>query len=126
MELLLKGTSLPLAERNLQVAAVSLVLATAHMLSNDYTAIARDGLLAGYTPQVWAMVSLDSVGGLLVSMLLKFTTATLKNFAAPIGIILNCLLSRYVLKSSTFEPNRRFLMGTTLVLLALGLYGASA
>ena len=72
------------------------------------------------------MVSLDSFGGILVSMLLKFTTSTLKNFAAPLGIILNCLFSRYVLKSSSFTPNRRFLSGTFLVLLALGLYGASA
>ena len=72
------------------------------------------------------MVSLDSVGGILVSMLLKFTTATLKNFAAPIGIILNVLLSQYVFKSNTVRPNRNFLIGTALVLAALGMYGASA
>ena len=88
--------------------------------------ITLGGFLQGYTPSVWAMVGLDSLGGLLVSMLLKFTTATLKNFAAPIGIIVNCLLSRYVFKSSSFRPNRRFVAGTTLVLLALGMYGASA
>ena len=43
------------------------------------------GFFQGYSSTVWAMVSLDSLGGLLVSALLKYTTATLKNFAAPIG-----------------------------------------
>lgn len=43
MELLLKGTSLPLPQRNLQVATVSLVLATAHMLMNDLAALRNGG-----------------------------------------------------------------------------------
>ena len=126
MELLLKNTPLPLAERNLQVATISLILASIHMFNHDSEALRRAGFFQGYTPGVWAMVSLDSVGGILVSMLLKYTTAMLKNFAAPIGIILNCLLSRYALNNSSFQPNKRFLLGTTLVLLALGLFSASA
>ena len=116
---------LPLAQRNLQVATISLILASIHMLNHDSEALRRGGFFQGYTPGVWAMVSLDSVGGILVSMLLKYTNAMLKNFAAPIGIILNCLLSRYVLKNSSFKPNKLFLLGTTLVLLALGMFSAS-
>ena len=77
----------------------------------------------GYTPSVWAMVGLDSLGGLLVSMLLKYSSATMKNFAAPIGIILNCLLSFY--RDKSFKPNKRFLLGTAMVILALGMYTAS-
>jgi len=68
------------------------------------------------------MVGLDSLGGLLVSLLLKYTTATLKNFAAPIGIILNSLLQ---LRSGK-RLGPKFVQGTTLVILALILYGASA
>ena len=126
MELLLKGTSLPLPQRNLQVSFVSLLLASIHMLTNDMEALRQRGFFQGYTADVWAMVSLDSAGGLLVSMLLKYTTAMLKNFAAPIGIILNCVLQKYVFQSGAFQPNRKFLSGTLLVLLALGLFGSSA
>ena len=32
----------------------------------------------------------------------------------------------YYFESSSFKPNKHFIAGTTLVLLALGLYGASA
>ena len=169
MELLLKSSVLPLADRNLQVAAVSLLLASAHMFTNDSDALASGGffqvfgcfrrtdlpalsndiiahaplptpiytamrqLLAhpcpgfppmqGYSPPVVAMVGLDSLGGILVSLLLKHASTTLKNFAAPLGIILNALLQ---LRTSKQRPHPKFLLGTLLVLLALLMYGASA
>ena len=73
------------------------------------------------------MVALDSMGGLLVSLLLKHTTSALKNFGAPIGIIVNCLLSRYVFAAKEGKPvNRKFVLGTSLVLVALGMYTSSA
>lgn len=40
----------------------------------------QGGFFQGYTPVVWSMVALDSMGGLLVSLLLKHTTSALKNF----------------------------------------------
>lgn len=80
------------------------------------------GPTQGYTPAVWAMVGLDSLGGLLVSLLLKYTSATLKNFAAPLGIILNSLLQ---LRSGK-RLGAKFTAGTVLVTFALLLYGASS
>jgi len=145
MELLLKSSTLPLAARNLQVAAVSLLLASAHMFANDRVSLVANGFFQGYSPWVWAMVGLDSFGGILVSLLLKYSTATLKNFAAPIGIILNSLLqvscslrhqtvyhptqSEYAPVSQMRSGKRlgpKFVYGTVLVILALTLYGASA
>ena len=153
MEVLLKGSALPLSHRNLQVAFISLILATARMLTSDGKALASSGFFQGYSPAVFGMVSLDSMGGLLVSMLLKYTSATLKNFASPIGIILNVraehlhslapprprarplltapavwqvLLNRYVFRSNNFQPSRNFMLGTLLVLLGLGCYTSSA
>ena len=123
MELLLKGSAVPLATRNIQVAAVSLVLATLHTLTHDRKALAKGGFFQGYNGGVWAMVGLDSLSGLLVSLLLKYTSATLKNFAAPIGIIANFLLRA---RSGKQQLRPTFLYGTVLVLLALLMYGASA
>lgn len=77
----------------------------------------------GYSKLVWAMVGLDSTGGVLVSLLLKYTSSTLKNFAAPLGIILNCLLSRYRGRSDNRKPpSKKFIRGALLVVLALGTY----
>mmetsp|Transcript_31645 Transcript_31645/g.78842 ORF Transcript_31645/g.78842 Transcript_31645/m.78842 type:complete len:273 (-) Transcript_31645:466-1284(-) len=74
MEALLKSKEVPISKRNLQVAAVSLLLQAVHIVTNDFSKIAADGFFQGYTPVVWSMVVLDSVGGLLVSFLLKYTS----------------------------------------------------
>ena len=123
MELLLKSSGTSLPQRNLQVAFISLLLAMAHMFTKDGAAIRDGGMLQGYTPIVWGMVSLDSAGGMLVSMLLKYASATLKNFAAPLGIILNILLAHMRRKGSDAPPPKnKFLIGAALVVLALGLF----
>ena len=125
MEGLLKSDAQSLGTRNLQVGVVSLVLATLHMLSSDAHRLREGGFFQGYTPLVWSMVTLDSVGGMLVSMLLKYTSATLKNFAAPLGIIFNILISRLRAKGDAPPPKPKFLLGAALVILALGLFTAS-
>ena len=125
MEGLLKSDAQSLGTRNLQVGVVSLVLAMLHLLSNDAHRLREGGFFQGYTPLVWSMVTLDSAGGMLVSMLLKYTSATLKNFAAPLGIILNILLSRLRAKGDAPPPKPKFLLGAALVILALGLFTAS-
>ena len=129
MELLLKASGTSLPRRNLQMAVLSLLIATVHMVRSDGAQLREGGMFQGYTRLVWGMLMLDSVGGVLVSLLLKYTTATLKNFAAPLGIIINCLLSRHTSRSSDGSrppPNKKFLIGTALVLLALGMYSSSA
>jgi hypothetical protein len=69
------------------------------------------------------MVGLDSMGGVLVSLLLKYTSSTLKNFAAPFGIILNCLFMRYGGRSGNRKPpSKEFIRGALLVILAFGTY----
>ena len=60
---------------------------------------------------------------MLVSMLLKYASSTLKNFAAPLGIILNILLAHVRRKGSDARPPKpKFVMGALLVVLALGLF----
>jgi len=124
MELLLKEGEQSLPARNLQVAFISLILACAHMWNADKQAVLNGGLFQGYSAVVWAMVMLDGCGGLLVSILLKYTSSMLKNFAAPLGIILNCLLSRYTSRSGQ-KPSKKFVLGTLLTLLALGMFNVA-
>jgi len=126
MEALLKAHDVPIAQRNLQVAVISLVLACVLGLYNDAEKIRAGGFFQGYTPVVWSMVAFDSMGGLLVSLLLKHTTSALKNFGAPIGIIVNCLLERFATAKASGKPvNPKFLLGAALVIVALGAYTSS-
>lgn len=94
------------------------------MWNADKQAVLNGGFFQGYSAVVWAMVMLDGCGGLLVSILLKYTSSMLKNFAAPLGIILNCLLSRYTSRSGQ-KPSKKFVLGTLLTLLALGMFNVA-
>lgn len=122
MELLLKASGTSLPRRNLQMAVLSMVIATVHMLRSDRAQLREGGMFQGYTRRVWGMLMLDSVGGVLVSLLLKYTTATLKNFAAPLGIIINMLLSRIRARGDAPPPKPKFLVGAAMVILALGMF----
>lgn len=122
MELLLKASGTSLPRRNLQMAVLSTLIATVHMLRSDGAQLREGGMFQGYTRLVWAMLLLDSVGGVLVSLLLKYTTATLKNFAAPLGIIINMLLSRLRASGDAPPPKPKFLVGAAMVILALGMF----
>lgn len=124
MELLLKEGTQSLPRRNLQMAFVSVLIGLIKMWS-DRQRLRNGGIFQGFSKLVWAMIALDSTNGLLVSALLKYTSAVLKNFAAPLGIICNFLISRYVLGSGR-KPNRQFMIGAMLVLLALGMYSTAA
>lgn len=123
MELLLKEGAQSLPRRNLQMAFVSVLIGLIKMFS-DRQRLRDGGLFQGFSKLVWAMIALDSANGLMVSALLKYTSVVLKNFAAPLGIICNFLISRYILGSGR-EPNRQFFLGSILVLLALGMYSTA-
>ena len=55
-------------------------------------------------------------------MLLKYASATLKNFAAPLGIIINILLSHLRPSGDAPPPNPKFVLGAALVTVALLLW----
>merc|ERR1712087_366932 len=68
----------------------------------------------------WGVVLLQAVGGLVVAAVLKYAEKLLKGFGNAVSIVLSCLLSAIFLKE--FEPDRYFVFGTILVLVATTLY----
>ncbi|VDO15078.1 unnamed protein product [Rodentolepis nana] len=80
----------------------------------------RDGFFRGYNFLVLLVILLQSVGGLLVAVVIKYADNILKVFSTSISIILSCLASYYLLND--FEPNRYFAIGTLAVLGATVLY----
>merc|ERR1711862_857677 len=86
----------------------------------DGAKIMQDGFLQGYSPIVWTVILLQAVGGLVVAAVLKYADNILKCFGNALSIVLSCLLSAVFLQE--FEPDRFFVLGTFLVLLATTLY----
>merc|ERR1712217_877722 len=88
--------------------------------ATDGSKIRADGFMQGYSSLVWGFIMLQAVGGLVVDAVLKYADNLLKCFGNAVSIVLSCLLSAVFLQE--FEPDRFFVLGTFLVLLATTLY----
>ena len=77
--------------------------------------LAQHGLLVGFDAQVWGVVTLKALGGLLVAAVVKYADNIMKTFATAIAILITCLVS-----PAGITP--RFLQGMALVIASLPLY----
>lgn len=58
--------------RNIQLGSFSLLLAALAVIVKDGAAIVERGFFSGYSPMVWVCISLHSLGGLAVAMVVKY------------------------------------------------------
>nr|CDS29768.1 UDP N acetylglucosamine transporter [Hymenolepis microstoma] len=119
-EKLMKYTKPSIWIRNIQLGFWGAILAFIGVFITDGKTVMRDGFFRGYNFLVIVVIILQSVGGLLVAVVIKYADNILKVFSTSISIILSCLASYYLLND--FEPNRYFAIGTLAVLGATVLY----
>lgn len=123
-ELIVKTNAFPFAQmsvhrRNFQLAFWSFLLATGSIIMNDGQSIQQKGLFQGFDGVVLLVILLQSLGGLLVSLMLKYADAILKGFATSVAIVLSTALSILV-----FHVNVSFMfyIGAGMVGVSLKLY----
>lgn len=58
--------------RNIQLGSFSLLLGLLAVVFKDGAAVADRGFFSGYSPMVWLCISLNSLGGLAVAMVVKY------------------------------------------------------
>ena len=109
--------------RNVQLGSFGFLVAMAGVYSQDGDAVARDGFFQGYSPLVWTVIGIQSGGGLLVAVVMKYADNILKGFATSVSIILSSVLSVYLFDVSL---SLVFLLGALLVSLAVVVYGNDA
>eukprot|EP01050_Picozoa_sp_SAG11_P007272 SAG11_NODE_599_length_8269_cov_3.455080_7_plen_476_part_00 len=114
--------------KNLQLGTFSFAFAFAFGLLHDGATIASrskegGGFFTGFGALVWCTIVLESLGGLLVGFVLRYTDAMLKTFATALSIVLSVLLSSPLLG---FRPTTLFVVGGALVLFASVMYGMEA
>ncbi|VDL51612.1 unnamed protein product [Hymenolepis diminuta] len=119
-EKLMKYTKPSIWIRNIQLGFWGAILAFAGVFLTDGKTVMRDGFFRGYNFLVVFVIILQSVGGLLIAVVIKYADNILKVFSTSISIILSCLASYYVL--GDFEPNWYFAIGTLAVIGATVLY----
>ncbi|KAL5471489.1 hypothetical protein EMCRGX_G029612 [Ephydatia muelleri] len=118
-ELLLKSDN-SIWVKNIQLALVSTFVALFGVFVTDWSAIREKGFFQGYSALVWIVILFQALGGLVVSMVMKYADNILKGFATSISIVLSSVVSYLVLND--FTPTLLFLLGATLVMVSTLLY----
>ncbi|CAM9706315.1 unnamed protein product, partial [Hapterophycus canaliculatus] len=105
--------------RNIQLGSFSLLLGVLAVLGKDWEDVASRGFFSGYSPMVWLCISLNSLGGLAVAVVVKYADNLVKCFATSISIVLSCVVSIAFLGKTMSQG---FSMGTLLVMSATYFY----
>lgn len=121
--MILKNAKTSLWMRNVQMCLSSIVVAFAGVfLSEDRYIVFEHGFFYGYSWVVITVILLQAVGGLVVAVVVKYADNILKGFAASFSIVSSCTLSYFFLD---FNPSGLFVVGTSLVIMSMYMYGYS-
>lgn len=122
-EKILKTSTTSMWVRNIQLGLCGACFSLLGMLMSDFSLIRENGIFQGYNALTWFVVLNQALGGLLVSVVVKYADNILKGFATSISIILSGVISFFFLD---FLPSYLFIIGTGIVIAATFLYGAAA
>lgn len=118
-EKILKGTSQSVWLRNVQLASLGVIIGLITMFIQNGPAVIDKGFFFGFDWVVFAVVSLQSFGGLVVAVVVKYADNILKGFATSAAIVLSCVASMYFFD---FQLTMQFSVGASLVMLAVYMY----
>jgi UDP-sugar transporter A1/2/3 len=120
-EKILKGSTVSLWMRNLQLAFFSIFGGFFMVWLYDWDAVAKDGFFQGYNFVIWIAVLLQAYGGLVIALVVKYADNILKVFAVSLSIILSSFISWSLLND--FQPSFAFVGGAAVVIASTFLYG---
>ncbi|XP_078309359.1 UDP-N-acetylglucosamine transporter-like isoform X2 [Crassostrea virginica] len=118
-EKILKGTKQSLWLRNVQLGGMSVIIGLLTMEIKDGVKIQEHGFFFGYDYVVWIVISFQSLGGLLVAVVVKYADNILKGFATSAAIVLSCIASIYLFD---FRLSLPFSTGACLVIISVYIY----
>lgn len=123
-EKILKGARSSLWTRNLQLAFYSVLTALVPLyMSGQLKQVQERGFFYGYTPMTWACILMNAGGGLLVGTVIKYADAVTKDVAIGASIVLSSFTS---VQLFGFEISESFVVGVSLVIYSVFLYGGRA
>ncbi|EGT56748.1 CBN-UGTP-1 protein [Caenorhabditis brenneri] len=120
-KMLKDGGSTPFWIRNMQMYSCGVISASIACLT-DFTRISEKGFFFGYTDKVYAVVILLGVGGLYISLVMRYLDNLYKSMASAVSIILVVVLSMLIFPD--VFVGMYFVLGTICVVLAVLLYNS--
>jgi len=111
-ERLVKSNDKAFWPRQLQLAAATAIFTMFALPRGGLTQMPK--LLEAFTPGIWTIVLLKSIGGLLIGGTIVYTSAITKNFATATAIAVTALLAGH--------PGGTFNLGLAMVFFSMFLY----
>ncbi|KAK0393841.1 hypothetical protein QR680_000424 [Steinernema hermaphroditum] len=102
-EKILKGSTVSLWMRNLQLAFFSIFGGFFMCWLYDSEKIGTDGFFQGYNGVIWIVVLLQAYGGLVIALVVKVVPTTFSSFVSWLFL-------------GDFNPTLTFLLGATIVI----------
>ncbi|KAF7731725.1 hypothetical protein EC973_008897 [Apophysomyces ossiformis] len=118
-EKILKSSTTSMWVRNIQLGICGAAFSLVGVLG-DWPLIQTGGLFQGYSCITWLVIINQALGGLLVSIVVKYADNILKGFATSVSIIVSSIISSYLFE---FQPSIQFIIGAIAVILATYIYG---
>lgn len=107
---------LSLWERNIQLSVWGVIFASAAMLSRDSGKLVSGGFFQGWSPFAVIVVMLQSVGGLVTAVVVKYTDTIIKGFAVGLSVVMTALASWLLFET---QLTLTFACGATIVLASI-------
>lgn len=118
-EKILKECEISVWMRNIQMGFFGSIFAALTTYISDRSEVTSHGLFFAYTPMVWTAIFIQSAGGLLVAIVVKYADNILKGFATSLAIVISCILSMFFFN---FHLTPLFVLGASLVIFSIFLY----
>ncbi len=122
-ERILKNSKRSLWILNVQLAATGVLFSTLTLLGKDSAIIEQNGFFSGYDWVASSIILIQAVGGLAVSVTVKYADNILKGFATSASIVISCIASIFLFN---FQLSFQFCSGAGLVMLAIYMYSKFA
>ena len=119
-EKMLKGSSVSVWLRNVQLGMFGSLSALMGMFAKDWSDISDNGFFFGYSPLVVSVIVQQALGGLIVAVVVKYADNILKGFATSLSIIISCIAAMFLF---SFQITPTFTLGAAIVIIAIYLYG---
>uniref|UniRef100_A0A914LNC7 UDP-galactose transporter n=1 Tax=Meloidogyne incognita TaxID=6306 RepID=A0A914LNC7_MELIC len=119
LEMVLKESSVNIWMQNIRLAIFGLFIGAILILVKDTRRISEEGLFVGFDVLVWVMTATNSLGGLLIAVVIKYADNILKAYAQAAAIV-GAAFGSWLLFD--FSPNNLFLFGTLMVAVSVYLY----
>ena len=118
-EKILKGTKQTLWLRNVELSFLGIITGMLTLYFNDGQKLIEKGFFQGYDWVVWCVILLQSAGGLLVALVIKYCDNILKGFATSAAIVMSCIASMYFFD---FQLTFQFTAGAIMVMSSVYMY----